>query len=240
MPDALSKLPKRLAAVMNLIPEDSRAVADIGYDHGKIIKRLAVRNADVRIIGVERQAAAADRFWDTRWQLIHDARQRIDLRRGDGVTALHPGEVEVAVFSGLSEGNIVRMLDNAPQQVATIQRLVFCPIDCTARIRPWLFANGWQVVEELLAYEHQRFSLAFAAEKGKPSSFDPSTDHFAPLLFKQKEPLLHAYLSDLKKQLAAILAHKDKQAVALRELCEHIDDAISTAATFKATGEPAL
>ena len=205
MQETLNKLPKRLAAVMALIPENSPSVADIGYDHGKIIKRLAVRDSTVRIIGVERQENAADRFWSTRWERIQEARTRIDLRCGDGATALQPGEAGIAVFSGLSEGNIVRMLTAAPRQIAAMSRLVFCPIDCTARIRPWLFENGWRIADEKLAHEHRRFSLAFAAEKGRSDSFEPGVDHFAPLLFAAREPLLYTYLKDLKTSCGPLL-----------------------------------
>ena len=232
MSHLLNKLPKRLEAVMNLIPDDSQAVADIGYDHGKIIKRLAARSRLVRIVGVERQPHAAERFWSTPWQMIQEARDRIDLRVGDGATALATGEVSVAVFSGLSEGNITRILEAAPQQISAMKRLVFCPIDCTARIRPWLFENGWKIVQEQLAFEHRRYSLAFAAEQGGVEQFNPLTDHFAPRLFEEENPLLYGYLQDLKVQLRPILAHQDRQAAALQELCEQIDAAIAAAKVF--------
>lgn len=225
-------MPRRLDAIVELVPGRG-TVVDVGYDHGKLIKKLVLRSQDQRVIGIDRQAEAADRFWATRWKKIHAAKARISLRKGDGLQPVKPGEAAIAVFAGLSQGNTTRMLRNHRGTLAGFQRMIFCPIDHTAHLIPFLEKNQWHVAAERLAFDHRRFYHTFAVEKGERRE-DPVTRFFGPRLFEEMNPYLYHFLLQQRKILEPVMAVREKQRDSLQELCNTIDLAIERARGFAA------
>jgi len=217
----------RIQTVANLIPHGTRVVVDVGYDHGRLIALLAQQRPDIRVIGVERQPDAAERFW-RRNRLPPEARDRILLLCGDGFEVLGHQTPEVAVLSGLGER---RILDAAPQAVARLNRLVMAPLGNRALLRPYLRTRSWTVVEERLLTQHNRYYQVFAACPACPSdtAADPETWLFGTGLFEQRHPLLAAYLRQLARQLEPMVSHADEKSHDLREFCSRLGPAVELA-----------
>lgn len=230
----------RLQTVANLIPCGTTVVADIGYDHGRLISLLSRQRPEIRVIGVERQLGAAKRFWNSN-RLPAQVQARIRLIHGDGFEVLGTQTVETAVLAGLGERRIVDILDAAPQVVARLTRLVLAPLGTAAVLRPYLRARSWAVVEERLVVERGRFYQIFAACPGKAET-DPDTWWFGTQLFEQRHPLLPAYLRQLAHHLEPMVRHADEKSHDLQQFCSRLGPAIKLAETrcqpdIKATKE---
>ncbi len=111
------------------MPEGARSVADIGAGDGQVA--LALAGSGVRVIAVERTPGALDR-------LRRATAGRCEVRSGDGLGALAPGEVEGCVIAGLGGLSIAGILRRAPEQVRALGWLVLGPHSENHRLEAWL------------------------------------------------------------------------------------------------------
>ncbi len=190
-----------------LVPSDARAAADVGYDHGKLILRLAGSHPHLRITGVEKQHDAGARFWRAQGEST-SLRSRVSLLHGDGLEPLREQEVEVVVMAGLGERRIVEVLERAHDVVGRARRMVFGPLDTRAILRPYLRSIGWSPVAERLIESRGRFYQLFAAEPGAPP-MQPDTWLVGTDLFRQRHPLLPEFLRSLHATFAPLAARSE-------------------------------
>lgn len=101
MPSQASDVPldARLAAAFRLVRRGGRA-ADIGSDHGKLAAALLLRGQCTHVIASDVREAPLAR---TRALLERcGCLARAEVRLGDGLSVLRPGEVDDIVIGGLS------------------------------------------------------------------------------------------------------------------------------------------
>jgi tRNA (adenine22-N1)-methyltransferase len=147
------RLPPRLDGLLRLAPE-VRAAADIGSGHGLLARALATRG--VRVVATEHGSRAmavlrAD---------LSGAAGTVDVREGDGLAALVPGEVELAVIAGMGGRTITAILDRA----GWLPRwLLLQPVQDSAVVEVWVEATGWPVRQAPLS-QHGRWYQAWLVE----------------------------------------------------------------------------
>lgn len=197
----------RLDEIAGLVPGDARAAADIGYDHGKLILRLAESHPQLQITGVEKQHDASARFWRVLGESA-SLRSRVSLVHGDGLEPLRGQETEVIVLAGLGERRIVDVLERGRDVVGRVKRMVFGPLDTRAILRPYLRSIGWSPVAERLIKSRGRFYQVFAAERGDPP-VQPDTWLIGTDLFHQRHPLLPEFLQSLHTTFEPLAARSD-------------------------------
>jgi tRNA (adenine22-N1)-methyltransferase len=136
------RLPPRLQATLELVPAGARSAADVGSGHGALAAAMAA--GGLRVIATERtdRSFAALRRDVARVTALTGT--VIETRLGDGLAALHPGEVEVVVIAGLGGRSLVRMLVAAPWLPAW---LVLQPMQDTHLAAAWLHSRGWAMHE---------------------------------------------------------------------------------------------
>ncbi|MGZ4031269.1 MAG: tRNA (adenine(22)-N(1))-methyltransferase, partial [Tumebacillaceae bacterium] len=93
----------RLARIASFVPQDMK-MADIGSDHaylplylaqsGKIVSAIAGEVNDGPFRGAERNVRA------------HGMKDKISVRKGNGLAVLEPGEVDVITIAGMGGGTI--------------------------------------------------------------------------------------------------------------------------------------
>ncbi len=226
-------LPKRLPAIYDLIPPEVETVADIGYDHGKLIRKLVITRPHVRVIGVELLPHYAEAFWRrNRFRDIAEARRRIDLRTGTGLAPLAAGEAVCLVLAGMGETNITGILSAFPHKISAIRHLVLAPSHYFIKLRGDLAELGFYAAREQLAFERGRYYLVVHAVPGTDPARGELTWHFAPRLFEQKHAHLYAYLQHQKKLLTRRNRFREQQHPAIRTYLQHLDEAIRQAALF--------
>lgn len=219
----------RFGAIASLIPRDTTCVADVGYDHGKVIVHLARVCERLRLIGVEQQADAEARFW-RRYGWDESLRARVVLLQGDGLHPLATREVEVVVIAGLGEKTIVDMLATSRAILSRVRRLVLAPVGTRGLglLRRHLRATDWAVVEERLIRSKDRFYQIYAAEPGA-REIDERTWLFGTGLFTMHHPLLWEFLNDLKRRYEPMLKHYGDSRHRVPSYYRHIITAIAVA-----------
>ncbi|MHB8508268.1 MAG: tRNA (adenine(22)-N(1))-methyltransferase TrmK [Candidatus Dormibacteria bacterium] len=94
----------RLALLRDLVAGNG-SIADIGSGHGRLAAALALAGA--RVIATE---CSPGTVASLRLQLIR-SRAVVEVRLGDGLAPIGPGEVEVAVIAGMGGRRMVAILE---------------------------------------------------------------------------------------------------------------------------------
>jgi len=223
---------RRLEALQQLIPMSAQSVADIGYDHGQLLRDLVLRRPHIRVIGVDKQQDAAQRFYREGGVSDRQDCDRVSLRRGDGLQPIAPGEVDIAVFSGLAERKIWELLGDGADALGGVSRLVFGPLTSLAYLRPRLREAGWRTVDENIVFTGGRYTLSFAVERGPETDFNSVTWHFGSMLFDRREPLLPGYLRDFQRRHHKAFLHVARQRPKFREMIGHWPAAMARCESF--------
>jgi tRNA (adenine22-N1)-methyltransferase len=119
-----------------MVPTEG-AVADIGSGHGALAAALAARGQ--RVLATERTAGRVE-------SLQQDLARRgipVATRRGEGIAALRPGEVETAVIAGLGGRNLVAILEASSWLP---HWLVLQPMQDADIVEGWIEARRWSSV----------------------------------------------------------------------------------------------
>jgi len=198
---------KRIEALYDQIPAEASSVADIGYDLGHLLVSLVARRRDVRALGIEIQPAAKPRFLTAHAEFVASHGERIALREGDGLGALHPGEVEGAIIAGVGARTIARMIDEAPAVVASLEWLLLCPARFQGEVRPALARAGLFAASERLVEDRGHLYEVILARHGEEPCPDPAARAYGPRLFEGPDPLLAAYLAHVRRCFAGALAN---------------------------------
>jgi tRNA (adenine22-N1)-methyltransferase len=86
----------------------------------------------------------------------HVGQVGIDCRPGDGLAAVTPGEVEVAVLAGMGGRRIIRILEADPEVAMQMEALVLQPMQHLDELRVWLAERGLKVCSEAESVERGR------------------------------------------------------------------------------------
>jgi len=201
------KLSNRLLAVARQVPT-GLTVADIGTDHGYLPVYLVVNDIAPRVIASDR----GKRPLASARQLVSllSLENQIDVRLGDGLAVLRPGEAEVICLAGMGGVAIQEIIAANLPLAQAAKRLVLQPQRNVAAVRRFLAANGFQIVAEDLAEDDGFYYEIIAAEPGGQGALTLTEDEadFGPLLLAEGHPLLRDFLilkeTDLTQLLTAM------------------------------------
>ncbi len=146
----LTALSPRLAAIAGMVPDRCRCLADIGTDHGYLPVWLLLHDRAGTAIAADIAPGPLDRA--RRTAASHELAERIDLRLGDGLTVLAPGEADTIVIAGMGGDNIAAILAAAPWTRAG-PVLLLQPMSRAEVLRRWLPENGYAVRAERLVLD---------------------------------------------------------------------------------------
>lgn len=196
------QLTPRLAAVAGLIPHGAR-VADIGTDHAMLPVYLVETNSSPGVIATDLNDKP---FLSACRQVqVSGAVGMVEVRKGDGLEAILPGEVDVIVIAGMGGNTIIGILERSPGVLAGIKRLVLQPMADPGPLRNWLARNGWRLVDEELVKEVERFYVIIAAEPGDEPPGDRLLQEIGPFLIRKNSPALIEYLEKVRDDYQRVL-----------------------------------
>lgn len=159
------KLDERLQAAADLVrPCDT--VADIGCDHGKLSAYLACTGRVGRVIAADLRSGPLS----TAQKTCEEAGclDRVDLRLGDGLRVLRPGEAQSIVIAGVSAQTTIEMLTDAPWVKTENTQLVLIPATKAPVLRRWLWENGFVLkTERLVCAAHRWYAVMDAVYTGE-------------------------------------------------------------------------
>lgn len=193
------QLDARLAAIAAFVPHGT-TLADIGGDHAYLAATLVMKGVAPRaVVGdLSAGACAAARRTAAALRLT----RQIDVRQGDGLSVLVPGEAESIVIAGMGGALITEILAGAPAVLAGVQTLVLQPMNGAAKLRRWLYASGWNIADETLAYAGGHLYEIIRAERGTAERPDDVFLHIGACLFEKRDPLLEAHIEAKAAKLA--------------------------------------
>ena len=185
------QLDARLAAIAAFVPHGT-TLADTGADHAYLAATLVMKGIAWRAVVGDLSAGACAAARRT----AHAQRltREIDVRQGDGLSVLTPGEAESIVIAGMGGALIAEILSGAPAVLTSVQTLVLQPMNGAAKLRRWLYENGWDIVDETLARAGGHLYEIIRAEHGAAELPDDVLLHIGARLFEKRDPLLKAHI----------------------------------------------
>ncbi|AWT34123.1 tRNA (adenine-N(1))-methyltransferase [Deinococcus arenae] len=185
----MPNLDARLQAVLHLIQADVHA--DIGSDHAHLPIRLAQLGRITRGVIVEVNPGPLEHA------RVNVARagltDRLEVRAGDGLAPLAPGEVQSASMTGMGAQTMLGILTRTPDRVP--DALVLQPNDSPEPLRRWAQARGYHVTAEVLTPGFWRYPVLRLERQSGP---DPAyvglpagaALRYGPHLLREGSPLL--------------------------------------------------
>lgn len=225
------ELSKRLAAVARHVPVGA-AVADIGTDHAYLPVYLVRQGIATRVVAGDINPKP---FKGALLTVRESGLERyIDLRMGDGLQILKPGEVSVLVVAGMGGKTVCAIFEQGLHVLQQVQRLIIQPMRDIPMVRRWLADNGWRLVDEDMVTEDGHYYVIMVAEPG----MEKVTDSFAlvvgPRLLEKKDIVLKEFLKRRIIEINTILVEinrarsvgANKRAEALKQEAHKIKEVL--------------
>lgn len=201
-------LGSRLQAVADFI-EVEKSFADIGTDHAYLPIYMVKENLAERSIACDVHQGPYEAAKKT--VVKYGVMERVEVRLGNGLTALRPGEVEAAVIAGMGGITIIEILAKSPEVVGHLSSLVLQPQNAAEEVRRWLQKHAWAIFDETLAMEDERIYEILLAKPG--ATLKPLEDilyDIGPCLWQKRHPLLKRHIENLRgKVLRAMQGMKN-------------------------------
>ena len=186
-------LSPRLMAVAKYIYSGA-TVADIGTDHAYLPVYLIQQGITNRIIAgeINEQPFKAAQITIQ----ANNIREAIDLRLGNGLNILTPGEAEIIVIAGMGGKTVCTILGQGSEVLKHVQRLVIQPMNNIPMVRRWLLANEWHLADEEMINESGHYYVIISAEQGNEKINDDFLLTIGPRLLEKKDTVLRTYLNE--------------------------------------------
>ncbi|MDR6551333.1 class I SAM-dependent methyltransferase [Paenibacillus qinlingensis] len=163
------KLSKRLQMIADRVPVGSK-VADIGSDHALLPTYLAQQGIIVAAVAGEVNPGP---FEAAQRQVLESGLSKIiQVRSGDGLAVIEPGEVNVITIAGMGGSLMASILEAGKSKLVGVGQLILQPNVGEEHVRRWLLHNGWKLDSETILeedgkiYEVLTASLAGSEEIG--------------------------------------------------------------------------
>lgn len=177
--------------------------ADIGTDHGMVPIELVRRGLyEKAVAGDLRKGPLAAASLHVRQAGLAE---RIELRLGDGLSVLGPGEAETILISGMGGALMQRILTEGEVTARGASRLVLSPQSEIPDFRTFLQRNGWMITREAMLYEDRKFYYLLTAEPGMQEVWEGADRLYGKLLLEEGGEIAAAYVKKQKTVLQRIL-----------------------------------
>ncbi len=224
-------LDKRLATLAALVPQGAR-MADIGTDHAYLPVYLLKEGRVERAIASDVLPGPCKAAEKT----IREAglAEQIEVRCGDGLATLQPGEADTIVLAGMGGPTMTAILERSPAVLAQATCLLLQPMGGAATVRRWLYEHGWFLEAEDLVVEREHWYEILSARRGQQPCPREALLWLGPVLTKTGHPLLREYAAQvvgrLQKALAAMRQgqHTEEKQARYRTLIELINGEMET------------
>ena len=188
MADSLSP---RLAAVAAQVPQDA-VLVDVGTDHAQLPLHLVTDGRVSKALAVD----VAERPLDIARSACAHVRDRIEVRRSDGLLALCPGEVSCICIAGMGGLTVAKILTEGSAVCAKASRIVVQPQGMEAEVRAVLLSMGWGCIHGMLVRDRRHIYVVETWEPGGDSSDWTADDlRWGKLIRERPDPLYDALLA---------------------------------------------
>ena len=203
-------LSDRLKAVANMITPGI-PVADIGCDHAYLPIWLAREGISPYVIACDINAGPIERARENIGDV--ELEEKIDVRQGDGLSVITPGEVKSVVMAGMGGRLMIRILDDGADVLEQASEIIMEPQSEVAAVRHYLQDNGYRIISENMVLDEDKFYPLIKAVHGSMNWDKEIYFRYGKILLREENPVLHEFL----------LIEKDYCSRLLKELSENED-----------------
>lgn len=158
------RLRPRLFAAAELL-QNAHTVADIGCDHGRLCAALLQSGAAQRVIAADISPSSVQKT--EALARLTGLTGRMEVRQGDGLLALSPGEADALALCGMGGVLIAQLLAAAPVPLMGARLAVFQPMRGVEELRRYLFVSGFRIMRDVIVPDAGRLYQVFSAEPGE-------------------------------------------------------------------------
>lgn len=186
------KLGNRLQSIVSMIEKGS-TVVDIGTDHAYLPIYLINEGLAERVIATEVLPGPFER---ARENIEKSGLENfINLRMGSGFKPIKPREGDIAVVAGMGGTTIAKIIDESKEIADSFKKLILQPMQNQAKLREYLLTTGYQIIDENVAIEDNRFYEIIVAKKGIFKAFDEIDVLVGPVLRNKKTSVISEYIN---------------------------------------------
>lgn len=221
------ELSQRMQRVADMV-ENSRAVADIGCDHGYVSIYLVES-------GRTRHAYAMDVRRGPLSKAVEHVKQKaletqIECRLSDGLEKLAPGEADTLILAGMGGLLMVDILKRGSSHMRGDEVLILQPQSDIAAVRRYIYEIGYQIQAEDMLVEEGKYYMILRAESraaeplGKERQKTAERDEtegkealseveyqYGPCLLRERHPILAEYLKKEQEKLMELQTQLEQQ-----------------------------
>lgn len=209
------RLSNRLLAIANQIPLNS-IVADIGTDHGHIPAYLIKNKISKKVIGTDISKGSLDKIIEYVKELQFT--DKIDTRLGDGLETIKPFEVDTVIIAGMG-GLLIRDILEKDKEISnSIINFILQPMVASKELREYLVENNFQIIDEDLVKEDDKYYEIIHAKPGKTPIDKEIYYEISPILIRKRHPLLKEFIQykinsakKIIKELEGLETEKSKE-----------------------------
>lgn len=189
-------LSKRLEQVALMVTKGN-IIADIGTDHGYVpiylIKNKICPKAYAMDINKGPIEIAKKNI------ISYGLENQITTLQSDGLDMLEPNMADTVIIAGMGGELIVNILEKGLERLENCQKplneLVLSPQKRIDMVRKYLIDNSWQIVDEKMLIDMNKFYTVIKAKKGREKvDYRPEELLYGRILLNRKDEILRQYL----------------------------------------------
>lgn len=188
------ELSLRMQTVADMVQPGGR-VCDIGCDHAFVSIYLVANGIADHVIAsdVRTGPCAIARENIARWGMD----DRIDLRLGDGLDTVKPGETDSIIIAGMGGILITDILSAGKTVVDTAKQLVLQPQSELEHVRRYIHEQGWFITDEKMLVDAGKYYVVMSVDVGESSRNEEKTNDIAGIARSENDRFAHN--SDLQE-----------------------------------------
>ena len=183
-------------------------VADIGCDHAYLPIYLVRENMAPFVIACDINAGPVAKAIENIEDV--DLSDKIEVRQGDGLSAIKPGEAESVVLAGMGGKLMMKILSEGADVLAKVSEIIMEPQSEVSALRHYLQDNGFRIISENMVNDDNKFYPVIKAVPGQMNWDKEIYFRYGKILLREENPVLHEFLlierrycSELLKELSA-------------------------------------
>lgn len=162
-------LSKRMEAVVNMVSPQSFTIADVGCDHAYVSIALMQRQLADKVIAMDVRTGPLD----IAQRNVKEAGYSdvIDIRLGDGLERLEPGEVDAVIIAGMGGLLMKGILERGLHIICNDKKrpvLILQPQSDLKEVRMFLYRHEYHIVCETMLVEDGKYYTVMKAEPVVP------------------------------------------------------------------------
>ena len=218
----------RMSLVAEMVTKGNKC-ADIGCDHGYVAIWLYKTGRSPHVIAADvRKGPLKSAEENAR---AFGCGDNVECRLGDGLAVLEQNEAESIIIAGMGGRTMVSILDGRPGVRDAASELILEPQSEAKEVRKYLYANGFEINDEGLVREENKYYPVIKAVKAfKAGELSEEEYTFGPCLIKKKDPLLKEMIMKKRQELYSIKKElaNGKDDSAMKRLREVEDELLIT------------